>query len=504
MKLPRMTAQEAAAYIQNGDRLALGGFGPPGTPKAIVAAIAEKATAEHLANRDFKIHLNPGSSVGDSCDGMLTRADAVISRTPFCVNKDMRKAYNEGKIKYLDLNLSDNATFMRQQLTGYPTWGIIEAADIEEKDDVCRIYPTAGTGIAPTICRLAQKGLFVELNAWHGEAVKGVHDVYEIQDSWARTVINIQHPMDHIGKPFLEVPANRIVGVVDCNLPDESRVMLPPTDVQKTIGTRVAEFIVANIKCGVLNPDHLVFQSGVGSGANAVMAAMGMDKSIPDFYIYTEVFQDGPFSLLQENRVKGVSTGALTLSPENLRKFYDDIALYGDKVVVRPSEISNCPEVISRLGVCAMNTAIEVDIYGHVNSTKICGTSMMNGVGGSLDYTTSSTLSIFTCGSTAKDGKISSIVPFCSHIDHTEHHVDAVITEYGVADLRGKCPSDRVDLLIEIAHPDYRPLLREYQRLSGTVGGQTPHMLTAAFAFHDTYLRKGDMRLVNWNDYIIK
>ena len=504
MKIPELTAQEVAAFIQNGDTVSLGGFSPSGTPKTIMPAVAQKAMKEHEEGREFKIHLNAGASVGDSCDGTLVRADAVISRIPYCDNKDMRKAYNGGKLKFCDLNLTDSAAFLRQKVTNTPVWGIVEACDIEYVNGMCRIYPTAATGIAPTVCRMAEKGIFIELNAWHGEDIKGVHDVYEIQDSWARTVIDIQTPMDRIGKPYIEVPQERIKGLVYCNLPDESRPMPPSSDVHNAVGGNVAEFIKWNIKCGVLNPDHLVFQSGVGSGANAVMAAMGMDKSIPDFYIYTEVFQDGPFSLLQENRVKGVSTGALTLSPENLRKFYDDIALYGDKVVVRPSEISNCPEVISRLGVCAMNTAIEVDIYGHVNSTKICGTSMMNGVGGSLDYTTSSTLSIFTCGSTAKDGKISSIVPFCSHIDHTEHHVDAVITEYGVADLRGKCPSDRVDLLIEIAHPDYRPLLREYQRLSGTVGGQTPHMLTAAFAFHDTYLRKGDMRLVDWNDYIIK
>ena len=504
MALNHLTAQEAASLIQNNDRVALGGFGPPGSPKAIVPAIAEKALAEHKAGHKFKIHLNPGSSVGDSCDGTLTRADAVISRTPFCVNKDMRQAYNQRKLKYFDLNLSDNATFMRQQLTGDPTWGIVEAAFIEKAGNAYRLYPTAGIGIAPTICRLAQKGIFVELNTWHEEAVKGVHDVYEIPDSWAREIINIQQPLDRIGKPYIEISPEHIIGVIDCNLPDESRVMSAPTEIQNTIRAQDAEVIVWNIRKGILNPQHLIFQSGVGSGANAVMSAMGKDKNIPDFSIYTEVFQDGPFSLLQEGRVKGVSTGALTLSPENLRLLYKDIHLYRDKVVVRPSEISNCPEIISRLGVCAMNTAIEVDIYGHVNSTKICGTNMMNGVGGSLDYTTSATLAIFTCGSTAKDGKISSIVPFCSHIDHTEHHVDAVVTEYGVADLRGKCPTERAELLINIAHPDYRPILREYQRLSMQQGGQTPHMLTAAFALHDTYLRKGDMRLVDWNEYIIK
>ncbi len=499
---PHITAQEATTYIHNGDSIALGGFSPSGTPKTIMAEVAQKAIAEHEAGREFKIHLNAGASVGDSCDGALSRADAVISRIPYCDNKDMRRAYNSGKVKFHDLNLIDNAAFMRQRLMHMPTWGILEAEDIEMVNGMCRIYPTSATGIAPTICRMAEKGLFIELNAWHEDAIKGVHDVYEIEDSWARSIIGIQNPLDRIGKPYLEVPADRIKGVVDCNLPDEARPLPASSDVHNTMGGNVADFITWNIKNGILHPDHLTFQSGVGSVANAVMAAMGRDSNIPQFFIYTEVFQDGPFALLQEDKVKGVSTGALTLSPDNLRQFYKDINLFKDKVVVRPSEISNCPEVISRLGVCAVNTAIEVDLYGHVNSTKICGSSMMNGVGGSCDYTTSATLATFTCTSTAKDGKISSIVPFCSHIDHTEHHVDAVITEYGVADLRGKCPADRVDMLINIAHPDYRPILREYQRLSNEVGGQTPHRLTAAFALHDTYLRKGDMRLVDWKEYV--
>lgn len=111
-------------------------------------------------------------------------------------------------------------------------------------------------------------------------------------------------------------------------------------------------------------------------------------------------------------------------------------------------------------------------------------------------------LATFTCGSTAKDGRISSIVPFCSHVDHTEHYVDAIVTEYGVADLRNKSALEKAEALIAIAHPDYRPILREYMRLAGTYGGHTHHILPAAFAMHDTYRRKGDMRLVDWSEYI--
>jgi acyl-CoA hydrolase len=201
--------------------------------------------------------------------------------------------------------------------------------------------------------------------------------------------------------------------------------------------------------------------------------------------------------------VVAASTGALTISSDHLKDLYANINDFRGRLLLRPSEISNCPEIIARLGICSMNTAIEVDIYGHVNSTKIGGSMMMNGVGGSADFTCNAMLSTFTCSSTTKNGCISSIVPFCSHVDHTEHYVDAIITEYGVADLRNKCATEKAEALIAIAHPDYRPLLREYMQLALQRGGHTPHILPAAFAMHDTYRRKGDMRLTDWREYII-
>ena len=205
---------------------------------------------------------------------------------------------------------------------------------------------------------------------------------------------------------------------------------------------------------------------------------------------------------MKQGRVLSASTCSLTVTNECLQDIYSNMDFFKDKLVIRPSEISNCPEVIARIGVCSLNTAIEADIYGHVNSTKICGTKMMNGIGGSADFTNNAYLSIFTCGSTTKGGAISSIIPFCSHIDHTSHFIDAIITEYGVADLRGKCSMQKADAIISVAHPDYRPLLREYLKHAEKFGGHTHHCLSAAFAMHDTFLRKGDMRLTDFSEYI--
>ncbi len=501
--LTQITPQEAAELVCNGDTLGVGGFGPAGSPKCITPAIAAKARREHEAGRPFRVSVVTGASIGASTDGELANADAIDRRLPFSVNADLRKAFNSGKVRYTDLSLSDNASHLRQGITGDIDWGIIEACDIQEVRGKLRIYLTAGIGIAPTVCRLAKKGLFIEVNSWHSTRIIGMHDIYEIENPWLRTPVRITQPVELIGLPYIELEPERVTGIVECCLPDEGRTMTPATPITDKIGQNVADFLVADIKAGLINGHKLILQSGVGSGANAVLGALGKASEVPNFNIYTEVFQEEPLRLMREGRVLSASTGALTVTSEHLKDLYADMNEFRGRLVLRPSEISNCPEIIARLGICSLNTAIEVDIYGHVNSTKIGGTYMMNGLGGSADFTNNAMVSIFTCGSTTKDGKISSIVPFCSHVDHTEHYVDCVITEWGVADLRNKCATEKAEALIEIAHPDYRPLLRDYQRLSQQRGGHTPHVLSAAFAMHDTYRRKGDMRLTDWSEYII-
>ena len=119
--------------------------------------------------------------------------------------------------------------------------------------------------------------------------------------------------------------------------------------------------------------------------------------------------------------------------------------------------------MIRRLGVIAMNGLIEADIYGNVNSTHIMGTSIMNGIGGSGDFARNAYLSIFMTPSTAKGGAISCIVPMVTHVDHTEHDVQVIVTEQGLADLRGLSPKQRAKVIIEnCAHPIFKPALNEY------------------------------------------
>jgi hypothetical protein len=105
--------------------------------------------------------------------------------------------------------------------------------------------------------------------------------------------------------------------------------------------------------------------------------------------------------------------------------------------------------LVRRLGLITINTAIEIDLFGNVNSTHVMGKDLMNGIGGSGDFTRNAHVSIYTCPSVAKKGAISTIVPFVTHLDHSEHSVQIVVTEHGIADLRGKSPHDRAVLMIE-------------------------------------------------------
>jgi acetyl-CoA hydrolase len=280
---------------------------------------------------------------------------------------------------------------------------------------------------------------------------------------------------------------------VETDFADETGGFDPATPETETIGNRVADFLVNEIKSGRVPETFLPIQSGVGNIANAVLGALGRNKGIPQFQMYTEVLQDSVVDLICSERVSFASTCSLTLSQEALKRVYDNLGWFRSRILMRPQEISNHPEVIRRLGLVSINTAIEVDIFGNVNSTHVMGRQMMNGIGGSGDFTRNAYLSIFTCVSTAKGGKISTIVPLVSHMDHSEHSVQVVATEHGIADLRGRSPQERARLIIDnCAHPDFRPELHAY--LAMVEGGHTPHTLSSAFALHCQFLETGDMR----------
>lgn len=491
MALKFMTAEEAAALVKNGDNVGISGFTHAGCPKVVPAEIAKIAEKEHDKGNPFQISIFTGASTGDKVDGVLARAKAMKFRTPYQTVKDSRNAINNGEIEYCDLHLSTTAQDIRYGFYGNIDVAIVEACDVTEDG---QIVPTSAVGIFPTIVNLAQL-VIVELNRQVSKEMRGMHDIVEPTDPPHRKALDIYNVKDRVGSESIKIDPAKIV-VVETNEEGEGGKFAPVDEVTAKIGQNVADFFVNEMKEGRMPKSFLPVQSGVGNIANAVLAAMGDSKDIPDFEVYTEVIQDAVIGLMKSGRVKFASGCSLTLSNECMEEVLSDLNFFKEKLVLRPAEYSNNPEVVRRLGVIAINTAIEADIFGNINSTHISGTKMMNGVGGSGDFTRASYVSIFVTPSTAKDGKISAIVPLVSHEDHSEHSVKIIISEYGIADLRGKCPKMRArEIINKCAHPDYRPLLMEYlENAEKNFPGQTPFDLYNAFSFHKALHETGDMK----------
>ena len=486
-KFTVMSPEEAASFIKNDQNVGFSGFTAAGCPKAVPAAIAKKAEAEHAKGNPFKIGMFTGASTGDSIDGNLTRAKAVKFRTPYQSSKELRQSMNSGETAYFDLHLSHLAQMIRYGFLGKVDVAIIEAADVNEKGE---IIPTCGVGIAPTLCACAEK-IIIELNRKHPAAIRGMHDIYTPSDPPARREIPIYKANDRIGTPYMQVDPAKILCVVDTDLENEGGAFTPEDEITMRIGDNVANFLVNEMAQGRIPKSFLPVQSGVGNIANAVLGAMGGNTSIPQFNVYTEVIQDAVITLMKQDRVKFASGCSLTVSNPTINEIYGDLNFFKDKLLLRPQELSNNPEVIRRLGLITINTALEAYIFANINSTHVTGTKMMNGIGGSGDFTRNAYLSIFTTPSVAKGTQISAIVPMVSHHDHSEHSVSVLITEHGIADLRGKSPIQRAHEIIEnCAHPEYRQLLRDYLKLGK---GHTPHDLKHCFAFHNAFNETGDM-----------
>ncbi|WP_323843019.1 acetyl-CoA hydrolase/transferase family protein [Moraxella sp. Pampa] len=488
-----MSAEQAAEFVKNGMNLAITGFTGAGYPKALPAAIANKAKAAHAKGEAFSIGMVTGASTAPECDGVLAEANAVHFRSPFQSDPTLRNNINAGLTAYQDMHLSHVEQQMRQGFYGKFDIAIIEAAGITEDG---KIICAMGIGHGTEAVKNAEK-IIIEVNAALSEGLEGMHDVYaEVGLPPHRKPIPITGPFDRIGSPYMECDADKVLAIVMTDAGDRNSKFAEPDDVSKRIAAQVIDFLDHEVKAGRLPKSLLPLQSGVGNVANAVMAGL-LDAPFDDLTGYTEVLQDGMLDLILAKKMKTASATALSFSPDALARFNENIEFLKDKIILRPMEISNNPEVIRRLGVIGMNSMIEADIYGNVNSTHVMGTKMMNGIGGSGDFTRNGFFSFYVSPSTAKGGAISAIVPMVSHHDHTEHDVMFIVTEQGMADLRGKSPRQRAKLIIEnCSHPDYKDMLKDYYDRAEKAGGlQTPHILLEALSWHQRFVETGDMRI---------
>jgi len=483
-----VSAEEAAAFIKPNMNVGTSGFTPAGYPKAVPLALAKRMEKE-----PFQINLWTGASVGKELDGALAKVHGIKRRMPYQTNKDLRAQINNGEVQYCDLHLSESAQLARYgYMGGKIDVAIVEACAITEDGN---IIPTTSMGNAASYVQTADV-VIVEINTSQPLELEGMHDVYVPLDPPHRLPIPVVKPNDHIGTPYIPCGLDKIKYIVACDIKDDVRPFGEIDENSHKISQYIIDLFHKEVKAGRLPANLLPIQSGVGNVANAVISGF-VDSDFTDLSVYTEVIQDGMFDLIDAGKLSFASGTSLSPSPTGLDRFYNNIKEYRKKLLLRPQEIANSPEVARRIGIIAMNTAIECDIYGNVNSTHIMGTKMMNGIGGSGDFARNAYLTCFFTASTAKNGLISSIVPMCSHIDHTEHDVDIIVTEQGLADLRGLSPRERALVIIEnCAHPDYKPMLMDYFERAdkATKHAHTPHLLKEALSWHERFVETGTMK----------
>lgn len=481
----RVTSAAAAAeWIHDGMTVGMSGFTRAGDAKVVPLALAERARHENL-----KITLMTGASLGSDVDKTLTEAGVLARRIPFQADPVLRAAINRGEVMYVDQHLSETVELLRTRQMAPIDIAIVEAIAITETG---AIIPTTSVGNSASFAILADK-VIVEINLTQSLELEGLHDIFIPKQRPQREPMPLMTPHDRIGTTAIEIPPEKIAAIVFTEKFDSSSTILPPDAETAAIAAHLVEFFKEEVKLGRLTESLLPMQAGIGTIANAVMMGF-IDSPFKHLTMYSEVLQDSTFDLFDAGKLDFASGSSITLSSQKSQEVFGDIGKYKERLVLRSQEVSNHPEIIRRLGIIAINTALEADIYGNVNSTHVLGTHMMNGIGGSGDFARNAYLSVFATKSIAKGGKISSIVPMVSHVDHTEHDVDIIVTEVGLADLRGLAPRERAEVIINhcVAEP-YRKMLHDYVAQAKQRGGHTPHILEEALSWHIRYRDTGSM-----------
>ncbi|GAB3082731.1 acetyl-CoA hydrolase/transferase family protein [Nocardioides zeae] len=471
----------------------ISGFTGAGHPKAVPGALADRIAVAHARGEEFRIGLWSGASTAPEVDGRLAEVHGLDKRLPYNGDPTLRRLINTGEVDYVDAHLSHTA-----QQAWFGFYGPLDVAVVEVAAVLPNglLVPGSSVGNNKAWLERAEK-VVLEVNHWQPRDLEGFHDVYYgTALPPHRLPIQMTHPMQRIGDPYLRVDPAKVVAVVETNAPDRNSPLSPPDDASRDMAGFLVDFLRHEVAAGRMPPSLLPLQSGVGNVANAVMEGL-LTAEFEGMTAFTEVIQDGLLDLLDAGKLDAVSATSFGLSEDGARRFLADPGHYKGRILLRSQEISNHPELVRRLGVVAINGMIEADVYGNVNSTHVMGSAIMNGIGGSGDFARNAYLNFFVSPSTAKGGSISSIVPMVSHVDHTEHDVHVLVTERGLADLRGLSPTDRADRIIEhCAHPDYADRLRDYvdrAKAARPEARHTPHLLEEALGWHLAFLRDGRM-----------
>jgi len=403
----------------------------------------------------------------------------------------LRGSINTQQVEYLDTPLGFFYQSIRGGELGHLDLAIVEAVKITPEGHLIPCYRLHDM---PNFIQAARK-VIVQISSCYPVAFEGIHDVYLPQDPPHKKPIPILRAGDRIGTPYIPLEPEKVA----CIYISQESETIDMTDSLDEASRNIAQHLIAflrkEVAKGCLPPTLPPMEIGLGNIPTAVLHELG-NSEFENLEFYSAVLNDGILDLMAKGKVRVASGTGFFLSPGGEKNILQNLADYKKRIVLRPVEIADCPEVIMRLGVLALNGAIEVDIYGNVNSSHIMNGDVVSGVGGASEFALNASLSIILIPSAAKGGNISCIVPMTTHVDIPEHGVDVIITEQGVADLRGLTPKERAERIIRCcAHPAYRPLLQDYfQRAAKEGGGHEPHLLEEALSFHQRFLKAGTMK----------
>ncbi|KAJ5183773.1 hypothetical protein N7492_001389 [Penicillium capsulatum] len=502
-------AEDLIDLFPHGSYIGWSGFTGVGYPKKIPTALADHVEKNKLEGQ-LKYNLFVGASSGAETENRWARLNMIERRSPHQVGKEIAKGINNGQIKFFDKHLS---MFPSDLVYGYYTLdkpknkldvAVIEASAITENGG---IIPGASVGASPELVQMADK-VVIEVNT-ASPSFEGLHDIVGSDLPPGRKPYLIMAPEDRIGTSYIPVDPEKVVAIVESDYPDQTQPNSPEDEDSQAIATNLIEFLKHEVHHGRLPPNLLPIQSGIGNIANAVVG--GLSKGGANFSnlkVWTEVLQDSFLDLFDSGNLDFATATSIRFSPEGFKRFYDNWEQYAGKLLLRSQQVSNSPEIIRRLGCIGMNTPVEVDIYAHANSTCVMGSRMLNGLGGSADFLRNSKYSIMHTPSTRPSKTdptgLSCIVPFATHVDQTEHDLDVIVTEQGLADVRGLSPRERARVIIKkCSHPDYYPILTDYldraefECLKKGMGHE-PHLLFQAFKMHQNFQEKGTMKIDSW------
>ncbi|KKA26328.1 hypothetical protein TD95_003512 [Thielaviopsis punctulata] len=499
------TAENLIHHFPNDAYVGWSGFTGVGYPKLIPKALADHVEANNLQGK-LRYSLFVGASAGGDTEPRWASLDMINRRAPHQVGKEISKGINEGRINFFDKHLSmfpsdlSNGWYTKDRKSGKLDVAVVEASAILEDGS---IVPGASVGAAPEIVHMADK-IIIEVNTAI-PSYQGLHDI-TMPDEMHKPLL-ITRCQDRIGHSSIPVDPERVVAIVESTQRDKTGPNACKDDTSKAIAHNLIEFFEHEVNHGRLPTTLLPLQSGIGNVANAIIGGLA-ESRFHNLTVWTEVIQDTFLDLFDDGHLDFATATSVRFSPEGFEHFYDRWDFYRERLLLRNQQVSNSPEVIKRLGVIAMNTPVEVDIYAHANSTCVNGSRMLNGLGGSADFLRNARYSIMHTPSVRASKTdptgISCIVPMCTHVDQTEHDLDIVVTEQGLADVRGLSPRERARVIInKCAHPVYQPILKhyfekaEFECLRKGMGHE-PHLLFNSFDMHKALMEQGSMAKVNF------